>query len=75
MMAMTRTAALGATLPVGALTTSSDRIDVCGSPRRGYRDTSSAELITVRFKSSFAAGSLLVFFFSVILSVFLTLLH
>lgn len=47
---------------------SSDRIDVCGRPRRGYRDFSSAELITVHFKSSFAAGSLLVFFLSFFLS-------
>lgn len=65
MMAMTRTAALGAALPVGALATSSDRIDVCGWPRQGYRDSGSAELITVRFKSSFTAGSLLVGFFCV----------
>lgn len=63
MMAMTRTAAFRAALPVGALATSSDRIDVCGWPRQDYRDSSSAELINVRFKSSFTAGSLLVGFF------------
>ncbi len=63
-MAMTRTAAFRAAQPVGALATSSDRIDVYGWPRRGHRESSSAELITVRFKSSFAAGSLLVLFFS-----------
>lgn len=51
MMVMTRTVAFKAAQPVGALATSSDRIDVCGWSCRGHRESSSVELITICFKN------------------------